>query len=129
MILHFPGGLLGFPDTKDYVIFDHDQDVPFKWLQAADEPALAFLIMDPCLVLPDYQVDVQEQDLRDLRVTHIGDLSTFVILTVPGGDPTQMTVNMRGPILVNEANRWAKQIVLGSSPYHTRHALFAPANV
>jgi len=67
MIIHFPNGLLGFPDIKNYVIFDHDQDVPFKWLQATDEPELAFVIMEPFLFQPDYQAEIQEQDLQELE--------------------------------------------------------------
>jgi len=127
MILHFPSGLLGFPGVKDYVIFDHDQDVPFKWLQAVDVPDLAFLIMDPFLLLPDYQIELWESDHRELGIHDMANLSIFVILTVPAGDPTRMTANMRGPVVVNGENRSAKQLVLVNSPYHTRHPLLAPA--
>jgi flagellar assembly factor FliW len=126
MIIHFPNGLLGFPDIKNYVIFEHDQDVPFKWLQATDEPALAFVIMDPFLFLPDYQVEIHEQDLQELRVSDTSQVSIFVILTIPAGQPAGMTANLQGPVLVNGENRWAKQLVLTNSQYHTRHPLLAP---
>ena len=124
-IIYFPNGLLGFPDIKHYVIFEHDQDVPFKWLQATDEPALAFVIMDPFLFLPDYQVEIQEQDMQELRVRDTSQVSIFVILTIPAGQPACMTANLKGPVLVNEENRWAKQLVLANSQYHTRHPLLA----
>ena len=125
MIIHFPDGLLGFPDIKNYVIFEHDQDVPFKWLQATDEPALAFVIMEPFLFQPDYQVEIQEQDLQELRVSDTSHISIFVILTIPAGQPARMTANLQGPVLVNGENRWAKQLVLTNSQYHTRHPLLA----
>jgi flagellar assembly factor FliW len=125
-IIYFPNGLLGFPDIKHYVIFEHDQDVPFKWLQATDEPALAFVIMDPFLFLPDYQVEIQEQDMQELRVHDTSQVSIFVILTIPAGQPACMTANLKGPVLVNGENRWAKQLVLTNSQYHTRHPLLAP---
>ena len=128
MVIHFPFGLLGFPEIKDYVIFDHDQDgVPFKWLQAVTEPDLAFLIMDPCLVQPDYAVEIPTPDLQDLHVRETASLLFFVILTIPAGDPTRMTANLQGPVLVNSENRWAKQLVLTNSLYHTQHLLFAPS--
>jgi flagellar assembly factor FliW len=123
MLIHFPDGLLGFPDIKHYVIFEHDQDAPFKWLQATDEPALAFVIMDPFLLLPDYQVEIQAQDLHALRVHDTSQVSIFVILTIPAGQPARMTANLKGPVLVNGENRWAKQLVLTNSQYHTRHPL------
>jgi flagellar assembly factor FliW len=122
-IIHFPLGLLGFPETKDYIIFDHDRDVPFKWLQAIDEPALAFVIMDPFLLQPDYQAEIQDSDLQELQVNDLADIVLFVILTIPQGDPSRMTANLRGPVMVNEKNGWAKQLVLTNSAYHTRHAL------
>jgi flagellar assembly factor FliW len=37
-----------------------------------------------------------------------------------------MTANLQGPVLVNGENRWAKQLVLTNSQYHTRHPLLAP---
>ena len=123
MIIHFPDGLLGFPDVKNYIIFDHDHDVPFKWLQATDEPALAFVIIDPFLCMPNYQVEFREKDLQELRVSDTSYLSIFVILTIPAGQPTRMTANLKGPVLVNEENRWAKQLVLTNGQYHTRHPL------
>ena len=123
MIIHFSSGLLGFSETKDYVIFDHDDDVPFKWLQAIDEPDLAFVIMDPFVVMSDYNVKIQDPDLHELQVNDTTELSLFVIISIPAGEPTRMTANLRGPVLVNGENRRAKQLVLTNSPYHTRHAL------
>ena len=123
LLLHFPDGLLGFPERRDYVIFDHDREAPFKWLQAIDDPELAFVIMDPCLFVPNYRLDVQPEDLQELRVNDPGDLVVFVLVTIPPSDPAQMTANLQGPVLVNAENRWAKQLVLSNSPYHTRHPL------
>jgi flagellar assembly factor FliW len=128
MIIHFPAGLLGFPEIKDYIIFDHDQDdVPFKWLQAVHEPGLAFLIMDPYLVQPDYTVALQSHDLYDLQAHDTTNLVLFVILTIPAGDPAGMTANLQGPVVVNSDKRWAKQLVLTNGLYHTQHPLFPPA--
>jgi flagellar assembly factor FliW len=121
--LHFPAGLLGFPHRKDYCIQNHGQDVPFKWLQATDDPPLAFVITDPFAFLPDYQVEIQEQDLRELKVTDHRQLMLFVIVTLPGKTSPHLTVNLQGPVLVNRVNGWAKQLVLINSPYHTRHPL------
>lgn len=123
-IIHFPFGLLGFPRQKDYVILDHDKEIPLKWLQAIDEPDLAFVIIDPLLLMPDYEVDIDDQDLEDLQVQELKNLVLLAIVTVPPGAPEQMTVNLKGPVLVNSENRWAKQLVLVNRPYQTRHPLF-----
>ena len=124
--IHFPSGLLGFHATKDFIIFDHDHDhdVPFKWLQAIQDPDLAFLIMDPFSIMVDYQVDIHDLDLQELRANQTTAMAIFVILTIRSDGPMQMTANLKGPVLVNEENRWAKQLVLTNSAYPTRHPIF-----
>jgi len=56
-------------------------------------------------------------------VSDTSHISIFVILTIPAGQPACMTANLKGPVLVNGENRWAKQLVLTNSQYHTRHPL------
>ena len=126
--LHFPWGLLGFPDVHEYALLDIAPDVPFKCLQAVHGPDLAFILMDPFMLEPDYQVAVNTQDLRDLDVQDPKPLGLLVILTIPQAAPDQATANLQGPILVNTENHRAKQIVLVQGSYHTRHPLLSLAN-
>jgi flagellar assembly factor FliW len=122
-LLHFPTGLLGFPHHKTYRLQVQHPDMPFRWLQATDDPPVAFAITDPFAFLPDYQVSVQEQDLHDLKATEGTELLLCVIVTLPRQASPQLTVNLQGPLLVNRVNGWAKQLVLVQGPYHTHHAL------
>lgn len=46
-IVDFPEGLLGFDYVKKFVVLDSREKSPFKWLQAYDEPGLAFVIIRP----------------------------------------------------------------------------------
>lgn len=123
MLLHMPAGLLGFPDIKHYQIIDPDRDLPFKWLQARDAPRLAFVITDPLVFLPDYQVELAPLDLIDVGAQTTMDLFLLAIVTLPRAATPYPTVNLQGPVLVNRANGWAKQLVLVHSPYHTHHPL------
>ena len=123
-VLTVPCGIIGFPRSTRYVILDHDRDAPFKWLQSVDEPDLAFVIMDPVLVKPGYQVEVAEEDIPELGALDAADLVMFVILTIPSGDPSRITANLRGPVIVNYRTRHAKQVVL-EQELPTRHPLFA----
>jgi flagellar assembly factor FliW len=55
------------------------------------------------------------------------DLFLVAIVTLPRDETTSPAVNLQGPVLVNRANGWAKQLVLVQGPYHTQHALtFVP---
>ncbi|MBY0249247.1 MAG: flagellar assembly protein FliW [Nitrospiraceae bacterium] len=122
-VLTFPSGLLGFPESRRYVILDHDTEAPFKWLQSLDEPALAFVIIDPDLLLADYHIEVSGDALAEVQGSEADELSTAVILTIPSDDPGRMTANLRGPLLMHRRTRLCKQLVL-SDEFPTRHPLF-----
>jgi flagellar assembly factor FliW len=122
-ILTFPSGLLGFPESRRYVMLDHDTEAPFKWLQSLDEPALAFVIIDPDLLLADYHIEVAGDALAEVQGSEADELATAVILTIPSDDPGRMTANLRGPLLMNQRTKLCKQLVL-SDEFPTRHPLF-----
>jgi flagellar assembly factor FliW len=123
-IISFPTGVIGFPDSNRYVILDHDRDVPFKWLQSVNEPDVAFVVMDPVLFKPDYRVEVEEEDIPELDAHDESDLTMFVLLTIPSGDPAGITANLRGPVVVNHRRRIAKQIILDDD-LPTRYPIFS----
>ncbi|ALA58590.1 flagellar assembly protein FliW [Nitrospira moscoviensis] len=122
-ILAFPSGLLGFPDHRRYVMLDHDTDAPFKWLQSLDEPALAFVVIDPALFHTDYRVTYSPEALEEVGSMEADELTLAVILTIPSDDPGRITANLRGPLLMNPRTNLCKQLVL-SDDYPTRYPLF-----
>jgi flagellar assembly factor FliW len=131
-ILQIPSGIIGFPASTRYLILDHDRDVPFKWMQSLDQGELAFVIMDPVWFKPDYRVTIAVDEISELGRVSEGDLVMFVILTIPSDDPSCMTANLRGPVVVNAGTRTAKQLILRDE-YPTRASvlqeepLFSPA--
>jgi flagellar assembly factor FliW len=122
-ILTFPSGLLGFPEQQRYVILDHDTEAPFKWLQSVDEPGLAFVILDPTIFHADYRVDVSADALTEIRDGEETDVALVVILTIPSDDPSRITANLRGPLVISHKTKLGKQLVL-SDEFPTRYPLF-----
>jgi flagellar assembly factor FliW len=122
-VLTFQSGLLGFPDQRRYVILDHDTEAPFKWLQSLDEPALAFVIIDPALFLPNYRIELPREAMAEVRGEKMEEMSMAIILTIPSDDPGRITANLRGPLLMNPRTKLCKQLVL-SDEFPTRHPLF-----
>ncbi len=123
-VLTFPSGILGFPDCHRYVILDHDTDAPFKWLQSLDEPGLAFVILDPASFHPGYTVQVPNEALIEVQGRDDDELIVSALLTIPSNDPTGITANLRGPLLMNPRTNLCKQLILSDS-YPTRFPLFA----
>lgn len=122
-VLTFPSGLLGFPEQQRYVILDHDTEAPFKWLQSIEEPALAFVIMDPTMFHSDYHIDIPADALAEIRCEEREEPALVVILTIPSDDPGRITANLRGPLVIGHKTKLGKQLVL-SEDFPTRHPLF-----
>lgn len=122
-LVTFPSGLLGFPEQQRYVILDHDTEAPIKWLQSMDEPELAFVILDPAVFHPHYHVEVSADALMEIKARQGEELVLAVILTIPSNDPSRITANLRGPLLISHKTKLGKQLVL-SEEFPTRHAVF-----
>ncbi|MGH7183390.1 MAG: flagellar assembly protein FliW [Nitrospiraceae bacterium] len=122
-LLTFPSGLLGFPEWTRYVILDHDTDAPFKWLHCVEEASLAFVVIDPTLFNENYQVTISPEARGEVEGSETDELGLAVILTIPSDDPSAVTANLRGPLLMNPRTRLCKQLVL-SEDYPTRYPVF-----
>lgn len=116
----------GFPGCTGYALVPHtarDGSVSDSvlWLQALEPPHHAFILTDPWSVVADYSPEIPDADAGQLRLRSFEDARVMAILTVPpeGG----VTINLRAPIVFNVAERIAKQVVLLSDQYHTRHPL------
>lgn len=119
-ILFLPKGILGFSQLSKYVIIEKDEYEPFKWLQSVEESDVAFVIVDPTFFFSDYKLELHEKELEELNFQQMKELTPYVIVTVPP-DPSQMSADLLGPLVINFKKRIAKQVVMPDSPYTTKH--------
>jgi flagellar assembly factor FliW len=120
-LIHFPSGILGFPRNREYALIQTGDDSAFYWLQAVNQPELAFVVCDPRLFAPEYSVHVKTEDLRAIGLDDISGVQVFIIVNKIGG---MLTGNMQGPLIINVVTRVARQLVL-SERYATRHPLMS----
>lgn len=121
-ILNFPKGILGFPEVQNFLLLQEVIRAPFMWLQSIENPDLAFVVLDPWLVLPDYQLDLNE-DVRDrLQITDSAQVMTLGITVIPE-DPQKMTINLRAPIIINTQSGLGEQLVLTDDVYSVRYPI------
>jgi flagellar assembly factor FliW len=125
-IITVVGGLLGFRDYTRYVILNHDDDsdVPFRWLQSVENPALAFVILDPWAFMVNYAIELPDEVCTSLSLSEAQPPLIFAIVTIPL-EPSLMTANLQGPLVINATTRRAQQAVLANSPYTTQHSILA----
>jgi flagellar assembly factor FliW len=124
-LIQFISPILGFDAHTQYVVLDHDPDSPFKWLQAVDDPALAFVITDPKLFQLAYDFPISPETLTALGVQLKSHLMILTIVNIPEENPEQMTANLLGPILLNTTTMTALQVVLSETEYSTRARLIS----
>ena len=128
-IIHFPAGIIGFPDLTDFaLVHDEEKGVgAIHWLQSIQEPAFAMPVMDPLLVMPDYNPEVDDELLKPIGELIPEELLVMVTVTVPS-DLTKMTVNLRGPIIINAAEKKACQVIVEGDSYEVKYPIYEILN-
>ncbi len=122
-ILHFAEGILGFETLHRFAIILAESTEPIQWLQAIDDPTVSLPIINPFLIKPDYELDVDDAELHSLDMPTAEDVLVVNVVVIPD-DIKNMTVNLCAPILINMKNRKARQIIM---EYGQSNAIRYPA--
>lgn len=124
-IIQFPKGIVGFPElTKFALIHDKEKGTDtIHWLQSIEEPGFAMPVMDPLLVCPEYNPEVNDELLSHLGELSEDELLVLVTVTVPK-DITQMTVNLKGPIVINAVEKKATQVIVEGEQYQVKFPVY-----
>ena len=108
-VLTFPFGLLGFESFKRYLLLARPEEAPFLWLRVLERPEVAFLVVSPTAVTPDYTPEISDEDARFLDLRTPADALIFNIVTLRGQNDA--TVNLKGPVVVNRRTLIGKQVI------------------
>lgn len=124
-IITFPGGIIGFPDLTQFALL-HDEDdgiASIHWLQSLQEPGFAMPVMDPLIVKEDYNPEVNDELLEALGDWNQDELLVLVTVTVPH-ELEKMTVNLKGPFVINSANKKACQVIVEGEDYKVKYPIY-----
>jgi len=121
--LIFPQGLFGFEKFRDYLLLDSERQ-PFFWLQSMDEEDVAFILVNPFLFRPDYEVNISNEELDGIGIRSPEKALIFSIVTIPQ-DGSPMTANLQGPLVINRDTGMGKQAVLTDERWKTKHDIMA----
>ncbi len=116
-----PSGLYGFDNMVEYILMNAQQH-PFYWLQSLDVRDIAFVLIDPEIIRPDYKPCLDPIDLEALKLNGIEDerLLKFAIVTIPD-DHQYMTANLQGPVILNRETRVGRQCISSDESWQVRH--------
>ncbi|MCR4923322.1 MAG: flagellar assembly protein FliW [Lachnospiraceae bacterium] len=123
----FPRGIVGFPELTDFMlIHDADSKDPdgggIRWLQSLQEPAFAMPVMDPLIILPDYNPTIEDELLKPIGKLYPENMLVLVTVTVPV-DIKNLSVNLKAPLIINGDTKKAVQVILDDD-YEVKHYIY-----
>jgi flagellar assembly factor FliW len=122
-IIEFTEGLLGFENQKKFFIVDPGDQTLILWLQSIDDAGTAFPIIEPKIFQPNYMVKLLPVELNSLNLENLQNASVYTVLTIPQ-NVTEMSANLKAPIIINNKTKTARQIVLQDSKLEVRFKMY-----
>jgi flagellar assembly factor FliW len=116
-----------------------------RWLQSLDDPSLLFLTVEPYLIFPDYDVELSDADAGALQLDTADHAAILTLITISQAGKARrdtpaasrapavsapasraaVTTNLLAPIVINTRTRRARQVILDSDRYLTKHIIGA----
>jgi flagellar assembly factor FliW len=110
--VRLPMGLLGFEGMKDYLLIANPAEEPFGRLQVKGDTSIAFVVLNPFLIVPHYHPDIPQVDVDFLGLTDAQDAMVLNIVTIH--QQGHATMNLKGPIVINRNTGIGKQVVISN---------------
>lgn len=125
-LIIFENGIVGFSELTKFILL-HDEEegnsVGIHWLQSIQEPGFAMPVMNPLMVAPEYNPEVEDELLKLLGPVNADDLLVLVTVSIPS-DLTQISINLQGPIVINATTKKACQIIVDGEQYPVKYPIY-----
>lgn len=126
-VIEFTQGMMGFEEYKKYaIIFDSERENAggIMWLQSLEDEDIAFPVVNPMDIKPDYNPIVEDEWLESLGdFGEDENLFVLLVLTVPS-DLTKTTCNMKAPVIINTLTRKACQLIVNNEDYLVKYNIY-----
>ena len=128
-IFHFATGIHGFEMHQEFALIPAAREGLF-WLQSLNGRDVVFLLIDPFVAVPGFEVDLGVTERAALELDNPMDVLVLAIVTLPVSQAESPTANFRGPIVLNTKKRIAAQVMSAVQGHEVRtpvdlHALSA----
>ena len=122
-VLSLAEPLPGFPGHRDFALVAADTAGLLFWLQAVAPDGPRFLTVPAAPFFPEYAPALPRAACAELGIGDGTDADVYCLITVPDGDVTAATANLRAPLVVNPTTHRARQIVLTDGGHPIRQSL------
>jgi flagellar assembly factor FliW len=120
-IIEFVVGPYGFEEETAYTLIE-DEDSPFFWLQSITDPNLAFVVTEPWLFYENYEFELGDELKGKLNLKNKADVLVINMVVIPN-EMKKITINLKSPIIINQQQNLAKQIILEDEKYPTKYPI------
>ena len=120
-LITFPWGIPGFEEIKSFVLIE-DREGPFRWLQSAVEPTVAFLVCPPEVIGLEY--DIPDSKMKPIELENKTNLLVMNIVSF-NREKNSIRFHVRSPLLFNVSARLGYQWTLEANELKTH--LITPA--
>lgn len=107
-LLHFPSGLMGLEDCRDWVLLADAENDALGWLQNSSHPDIALAVVCPRRFVPDYQIRIARGELTPLELVDIREMQ---VLAIVGKNDQGITLNLKAPLVINLHRRLGRQVI------------------
>lgn len=118
----FEKGILGFPKLRKFLLIDLKEYVPFKLLHSLEDENVGFITVSPYEFFKDYEIKLSEETVKNLEIQSPNDVNIITTVTL-NSDPSLVTTNLQGPIIINTINQKAEQIIIDNLKYKIKQPL------
>ena len=122
-IISFEDGLPGFNTLHDFALLPVEGNEALNYLQSIKQTNICFILINPFLIIEDYEINISEEAVANLKIEKPEDTSLYSILTIPE-DIKSITANLAAPIVINNVNNKAVQEILNDSRYEVKYKLY-----
>jgi flagellar assembly factor FliW len=123
--IHMPRGMLGYTDYHEFGLANMPDPKldQFKLFQSLEDPSLSFIVAPLQPNSETIEVDDFEAACQTLSIEPANAAILLVVSTRQLGPTTQITVNLRAPIILDGINQNAYQHVLMNNRYPVRQVI------
>ncbi len=106
----FKRGLPGLGSSRRFTLHVIEENPLFYYLQSLEEGDIGLILIDPFPCFPEYTLELNEPDRKELEIEQKEDVLVFTTVTVL--EENKMTTNLAAPVVMNTRKRLAKQVIL-----------------
>ena len=107
--IHFPRGLLGMEDCRNWILLADAHNEAIAWLQSVDRADVALAMASPRRFVPGYRLRVTPGELANLRLDE--GHAAYVLALVSRNDG-RLTLNLKAPLVINLDRCLGRQVIV-----------------